>query len=48
MRYMFATHPQMAKEWADKTPDINHLPEKVAMEKKHEADMKKKKTKRYT
>lgn len=28
-RFMFAKHPRMAKEWADKTPDIKSLPEKV-------------------
>ena len=28
-RFMFAEHPKMAKEWADKTPDIKVLPEKV-------------------
>jgi len=34
MRYMFATHPKMAKEFASKTPDMKHLPEKVGKEKK--------------
>src|ERR1700680_432752 len=28
-RFMFAKHPEMAKEWADKTPDISSLPEHV-------------------
>ena len=28
-RFMFAKHPEMAKEWADKTPDISALPEHV-------------------
>lgn len=28
-RYMFAKHPGMAKEWAEKTPSIKDLPEKV-------------------
>lgn len=26
-RFMFAKHPEMAKEWAEKTPDISKLPE---------------------
>jgi hypothetical protein len=26
-RFMFSQHPEMAKEWADKTPDISKLPE---------------------
>ena len=26
---MFAKHPEMAKEWADKTPSIKALPEHV-------------------
>ena len=29
---MFANKPEMAKEWASKTPDLKHLPEHV---KKH-------------
>ncbi len=28
-RFMFTKHPEMAKEWADKTPDISKLPEHV-------------------
>jgi len=28
-RFMFAEHPEMAKEWADKTPDIKALPQHV-------------------
>jgi hypothetical protein len=28
-RFMFSQHPEMAKEWADKTPDISKLPEHV-------------------
>ena len=28
-RLMFAKHPEMAKEWAAKTPDIKALPKKV-------------------
>lgn len=34
-RFMFATHPRMAKRWADETPNMKKLPEKV---KKAEAD----------
>jgi hypothetical protein len=26
-RWMFATHPQMAKEWASKTPSQSSLPQ---------------------
>lgn len=33
-RWMFATHPEMAKEWAKETPSIKALPEKVHHEKK--------------
>ena len=29
MRFMFAKHPEMAKEWADETPDPKNLPEKT-------------------
>ncbi len=32
-RFMFARHPKMAKEWADKTPDIKGLPEHVKKSK---------------
>lgn len=28
MRYMFANHPKMAKEWAEHTKDMESLPEK--------------------
>jgi hypothetical protein len=28
-RFMFATHPRMAKRWADETPNMKKLPEKV-------------------
>jgi hypothetical protein len=34
-RYMFSQHPQMAKEWAEKTKSIKALPEKVKLKKKH-------------
>ena len=33
-RYMFATHPEIAKRWADHTPDIKSLPERVGKGKK--------------
>lgn len=33
-KYMFANHPKMAKEFADATPDIKKLPEKVKKKKK--------------
>jgi hypothetical protein len=29
---MFANHPEMAKEWADKTKNIEDLPEKADKE----------------
>ena len=28
--FMFAKHPKMAKEWADKTPDMKSLPYHIA------------------
>lgn len=28
-RWMFSQKPQMAKQWADETPDIKKLPKKV-------------------
>jgi hypothetical protein len=28
MRWMFANHPEMAKRWAEHTPDIKNLPER--------------------
>lgn len=34
MRYMFAKHPQMAKEWASHTPSIKSLPEKKKKKRK--------------
>lgn len=33
-RFMFARHPQMAKEWAGKTPSIAALPEHVKKRKR--------------
>lgn len=33
-RYMFAKHPQLAKEFAAKTKNIKALPEKVSKIKK--------------
>jgi hypothetical protein len=35
-RWMWATHPKMAKEWADKTPNIKALPEHVKPKAKKE------------
>jgi hypothetical protein len=32
-RYLFATHPQIAKEFADKTKNIGRLPEHVKRKK---------------
>jgi hypothetical protein len=31
--YMFARHPKIAKRWADETPDIKALPDKVKNKK---------------
>lgn len=33
-RFMFATMPEKAKEWAKKTPGMKKLPEKVKIKKK--------------
>jgi hypothetical protein len=33
-KYMFAKHPEIAKEFADKTPSIKRLPEHVKKKKK--------------
>jgi hypothetical protein len=32
-KWMFSQHPKMAKEWADKTPNIKNLPEHVKQDK---------------
>lgn len=40
MRYMFARHPKMAEEWADKTKNIKALPEHVAKAKAARAILK--------
>jgi hypothetical protein len=32
-RWMFENNPEMAKEWASKTPNIKSLPEKVKKKK---------------
>lgn len=29
-RFMFAKHPEMAKKWAEHTPDMKSLPERAA------------------
>jgi hypothetical protein len=34
-KYLFAKHPDVAKEFADKTPDIKRLPEHVSAAKPH-------------
>lgn len=33
-KYMFANHPEIAKEWASKTSDIKALPKHVKSKKK--------------
>ncbi len=33
-RYMFAKKPKMAKEWAEETPNMKALPEKVKKPKR--------------
>jgi len=35
---MFATHPNMAKRWAEETPSMKSLPEKVSKKKKKPMD----------
>lgn len=40
-RFMFANHPEMAKEWASKT-DQNKLPEKVKRSSKNKRKLRKK------
>lgn len=40
-RYMFAVHPEMAKEWAKETPDFKSLPEKVKKKPKKKKTRKK-------
>lgn len=32
-RWMYATHPEMAKEWAQATPSIKALPARVGKKK---------------
>ena len=34
MRYMYANHPALAKEFADKTVNMKNLPEHVSDDKK--------------
>ena len=41
-RFMFARHPKMAKEWAEKTPNIKELPEHVNARKKAMSTIKNK------
>ncbi len=33
-RFMYATMPDKAKQWADKTPNMKKLPEKLKIKKK--------------
>jgi hypothetical protein len=33
-KWMFATHPEMARRWADETPNIKGLPKYVGKRKK--------------
>jgi hypothetical protein len=33
-KWMFATHPQMARQWANETPNPKALPKKVKSKKK--------------
>ncbi len=33
-RFMFATMPERAQRWADKTPEMKKLPEKLKIRKK--------------
>lgn len=54
MRWMFANHPEMAKRWAEHTPDIKNLPERSSStttdkdkEKKEENKEKKEKEASY-
>lgn len=30
-KFMFAKHPKIAKRWADETPDIKALPNKLSL-----------------
>ena len=34
-KWMFANHPQMARQWANVTPSLKTLPTKVEPEKKN-------------
>ena len=45
-RWMFANKPKMAKEWADETPNIKKLPEKVKTKAKTKLKSKKSKGKK--
>jgi len=40
-RWMFANHPEIAKEWAKETPNIKNLPEHVTKKKKKISIIKK-------
>ena len=45
-KFMFAKHPKMAKEWADVTPSIKELPEKVSPKKRKKKKSSKAKKKK--
>jgi hypothetical protein len=45
-KWMFANHPEMAKRWADETPDIKDLPDKVEKVKESLKKMDKYRTKK--
>jgi hypothetical protein len=40
-KYLFANKPEMAKEWANETPDIKKLPNKVKKKAKPKSKSKK-------
>jgi hypothetical protein len=39
-KWMFANKPEMAKEWADETPNIKSLPNKVKKKPKAKGKIK--------
>jgi len=42
MRWMFANHPEMAKRWAEHTPNIKNLPERSSSSTTTDKDKEKK------
>jgi hypothetical protein len=40
-KWMYATHPEMAKKWAKETPSNKALPKKVYIKKKAKSGSKK-------